>query len=153
MLFSRTALLSLAMMCGGAGAHEPPPTAAPKGADVASATATPETRAVAPSAIVVDSGRPSDSGVGDSRLQRRGSAARTRSGGCGLTVFQTLSTWLGSLVVALFGADGPVSVRYASLLGAQRPGISSSSAICVRYITPPGRADGAVRMPHAAIPA
>jgi DNA-binding beta-propeller fold protein YncE len=63
MLFSRTAFLSVGMMCGCAGAHEPPPTAAPKAADVSSATATPEARAAAPSAIVVDSGQPSDSGL------------------------------------------------------------------------------------------
>jgi DNA-binding beta-propeller fold protein YncE len=50
-------------MCSCAGAPEPPPTAAPNIADVPSATATPETRALAPSAAVIDSGPPSDSGL------------------------------------------------------------------------------------------
>jgi hypothetical protein len=63
MLFSRSVSLSLTLMCSCAGAHEPPPIAAPKAADVSSAAATPETRAVAPSSIVVDSGQPSDSGL------------------------------------------------------------------------------------------
>jgi DNA-binding beta-propeller fold protein YncE len=63
MLVSRTACLSAALMCSCAGAPEPPPTAAPNIADVPSATATPETRALAPSAAVIDSGPPSDSGL------------------------------------------------------------------------------------------
>jgi hypothetical protein len=62
MFFSRTAFLSAGMMCGCAGAHEPPPTAAPKAADISSTTATSGLRA-APSAVAVDSGQPLDSGL------------------------------------------------------------------------------------------
>jgi DNA-binding beta-propeller fold protein YncE len=66
---SRTGVLSVTLICSCAGAQEPAPTAAPKPAEVSSAAATPETRAEAPSAIVVDSGQPSDSGLATPSLK------------------------------------------------------------------------------------
>jgi hypothetical protein len=59
MPFPRTAFLSVGMLCGCAGAHEPPPTAAPKGADTSSDATAPEARAAAPPALSADSGSPS----------------------------------------------------------------------------------------------
>src|SRR5580658_2212332 len=57
--FSRSAFLSLGMVCGCERAAAPPPDTAPKTAVMSSATATPEGRVAAPLELNVDSGSPS----------------------------------------------------------------------------------------------